>query len=66
MARRTKERKLDMGEKEKFEGYCVKCKAKREIADGESGRTSNGMLIVKGRCPECGTTVCRILGKAKS
>lgn len=55
-----------MGEKEKFEGYCVKCKAKREIADGESGRTSNGMLIVKGRCPECGTTVCRILGKAKS
>lgn len=55
-----------MGGKEKFEGYCVKCKAKREVPAGEPERTSNGMLMVKGRCPECGTTVCRILGKAKS
>ena len=32
-----------------IEAYCVKCKAKK---------------ITKGKCPDCGTTICRI-GAAK-
>jgi hypothetical protein len=46
-------------------GYCVKCKDKREIT-GEISATKNGGRIAKGPCPECGTTVCRILGKPKA
>lgn len=45
------------------EGYCVKCKAKREIQNGKEGKTKKGTRILKGKCPTCGTTVCRILGK---
>ena len=50
------------------EGYCVKCKAKREIKEGKEvvmkrkgGKTGRAM---KGTCPECGTTMYRILPKA--
>lgn len=45
------------------EGYCVKCKKKVEIKDGKEGKTSKGTRILKGKCPVCGITVCRILGK---
>ncbi len=41
-----------------IEAYCVKCKAKKE------GVTKNGKPITKGKCPDCGTTICRI-GAAK-
>ena len=43
-----------------MEAYCVKCKAKREMADPVAGVTKNGKPITKGKCPVCGTTVCRI------
>jgi len=46
------------------EGYCVKCKAKREMLNGKEVKTKNGRRMLKGKCPECGTTMCRILGKA--
>ncbi len=46
------------------EGYCVKCKAKREISGGEEVVMKNKMKALKGKCPKCGTTVMRILGKA--
>ncbi|MDD5807419.1 MAG: DUF5679 domain-containing protein [Eggerthellales bacterium] len=42
------------------EGYCVKCKAKKEIVNPVESVTKNGKPIVKGICPDCGTTVCRI------
>jgi hypothetical protein len=45
------------------EGFCVKCKAKREIEDETELLTKNNRRMLKGRCPECGTTVCKILGK---
>lgn len=45
------------------EGYCVKCKAKREIKDPKETKTSKGTTMFKGKCPKCGTTVCRIGGK---
>lgn len=46
-----------------FEGYCVKCKAKAKC-DGEEVTTKNNRKMLKGKCPECNTTVCKILGKA--
>lgn len=45
------------------EVFCVKCKAKREVSDAPVEVTANGRRMAKGKCPECGTTVVRILGK---
>lgn len=47
------------------EGYCVKCKAKVEIKDGKIADNARGVSMMKGKCPKCSTTVCRILGKKK-
>jgi len=46
------------------EGYCVKCKAKREMTNAKEVKTKNGRRMLKGKCPTCGTTMCKILGKA--
>lgn len=46
------------------EGYCVKCKAKKQMKDSKEVVNKRGMKMAKGKCPTCGTTVCRILGKA--
>lgn len=43
-----------------MEGYCMKCKAKREIQDPKQVTTKNGRPMTKGTCPECGTTICKI------
>ena len=45
------------------EAYCVKCKEKVQMKGGEESKTSKGVRMMKGKCPKCGTTVCRILGK---
>jgi Zn finger protein HypA/HybF involved in hydrogenase expression len=44
------------------EGYCVKCKAKREIANGVEETMKNGRKAIKGKCPTCGTVMFKILG----
>ena len=46
------------------EGYCVKCKAKKEIANGVEETMKNGRRAIKGKCPTCGTVMFKILGKA--
>ena len=46
-------------------GRCMKCRAQREITGGKETVTKNNMRMLKGKCPKCGTTVCKILGKAK-
>jgi len=46
-----------------MEGYCVKCKDKREIKDGNEVTMKNGRKAMKGKCPTCGTGMFRILGK---
>lgn len=48
------------------EGYCVKCKKKVEIKDGIENVNTKNMKMLKGKCPNCNTTVCRILGKAQT
>ncbi|MDA9912959.1 DUF5679 domain-containing protein [Candidatus Nanopelagicales bacterium] len=54
-----------MAEEYSGEAYCVKCKAKRDFT-GEVSVNAKGTRMAKGKCPECNTTVTRILGKAKS
>ncbi|MBW4720582.1 DUF5679 domain-containing protein [Saccharothrix obliqua] len=48
---------------ETYNGYCVKCREKRDFT-GEV-QESNNRRMAKGKCPVCGTTVTRILGKAQ-
>ena len=44
-------------------GYCVKCKKSKEIKDGQKVTMKNGRSALKGKCPDCGTGMYRILGK---
>mgnify|MGYP000042642389 CR=1 FL=1 len=47
-----------------IEAYCVKCKAKKIMKEHVEGVTESGKPITKGKCTECGTTICGI-GAAK-
>jgi len=44
------------------EGYCVKCKARKEIVDAVEETMKNGRRAIKGKCPDCGTVMFKILG----
>jgi Zn finger protein HypA/HybF involved in hydrogenase expression len=44
------------------EGYCVKCKAKKEIIDAVEETMKNGRKAIKGKCPTCSTVMFKILG----
>jgi hypothetical protein len=46
-----------------YEGYCVKCKEKRQF-EGEVKVSDSGRRMAQGTCPVCGTKMNRILGKA--
>lgn len=46
-----------------YQGYCVKCKDKRDVTGDVTVSAKNGSKIAKGQCPVCRTVVCRILGK---
>lgn len=48
-----------------FEGYCVKCRAKKVIKDGVVTETSKGRPMVQGVCPDCHTKVTRFLPTKK-
>ena len=48
------------------QGMCMKCRKMVEITDGAETVTKNGMRMLKGKHTECGTTVCKILGKAEA
>jgi endogenous inhibitor of DNA gyrase (YacG/DUF329 family) len=43
-------------------GYCVKCKETVEITNVSEGKLQR-YIYHKRKCPKCGTTVCRIIGK---
>lgn len=45
-------------------GYCMKDKKTVEISDPEETVMKNNMKAVKGTCPDCGTKIFRITGKA--
>jgi ribosomal protein S27E len=44
------------------EGYCVKCKAKKEIVEAVEETMKNGRKAIKGKCPTCGVVMFKILG----
>lgn len=43
-----------------MQAYCVKCKAKREMKDATKVTLKNGRNAMKGKCPECGTSMFTI------
>ena len=45
------------------DGYCVKCKTKREMKDSKEVTMKNGRKAVKGKCSKCDTGMYKILGK---
>jgi len=51
-----------------MEGYCVKCKAKREMSDAKEvsmkGKGGVARRAMTGKCPKCSTKMFRIMGKA--
>ena len=51
------------------QGYCVKCKAKREMNNAKEitmkGKGGTKRAAMTGVCEKCGTKMFRILGKAK-
>lgn len=48
-----------------LQAYCVKCKAKTDIANQEEVTMKNGRSALRGNCPKCKTKVFRITGNAK-
>ena len=46
------------------EGYCVKCRAKRQF-EGVEVELANGRRAAQGTCPVCGTKMNRMLGAKK-
>ena len=41
--------------------YCVKCRRKVTPDNAKKVRTKNGRMMLKGKCPICGTTVVRFV-----
>lgn len=50
------------------QGYCVKCKAKKEMSEAKEvemkGKGGVKRKALTGKCPSCGTKMFKILGKA--
>ncbi len=44
------------------QGYCMKCRTKREMKNPEKVTLKNGRPATKGTCPNCGTKIFRIGG----
>jgi RNase P subunit RPR2 len=42
------------------EGYCVKCKAKKDIKEPQDITMKNGRPATQGTCPDCGTKIFKI------
>ena len=47
------------------EGYCVKCKSKRDMKDAKEVEMANGRKAMKGTCSVCNTGMFKILGNKK-
>ncbi len=44
------------------QGYCMKCRTKREMKNPEKVTLKNGRPATRGTCPNCGTKMSRIGG----
>ncbi|MEI6512177.1 MAG: DUF5679 domain-containing protein [bacterium] len=43
-----------------MEGYCLKCRTKREITNPTTTTLKNGKAAVTGTCPTCGKRIFKI------
>ncbi len=48
-----------------MEGYCVKCRAKRQMENTQEVTMKNGKKAMKGKCATCGTGMFKIMPKKK-
>jgi hypothetical protein len=46
-----------------MQGYCLKCREKREMQDPQEVTLKNGRPAMQGTCPVCGTKITVIGGK---
>ena len=46
-------------------GFCLKCKAKREMRNTERVTLKSNRLADRGTCTTCGTTMFHLVGSAK-
>jgi hypothetical protein len=59
-------RSVRKGEGVLASGYCVKCKATREIKDAKQITMKNGRPATQGICPVCGTKIFKIGAPGKA
>ena len=45
------------------EGRCMKCKKSKEMKNPVIVQTARGGYMAKGKCPDCGTTLCAMMSK---
>ncbi len=45
------------------QGYCVKCKAKREMKNPVIVKTSRGGFMAQGTCSHCGTKMSAMMSE---
>ena len=45
------------------QGYCVKCKTKREMKDPQIKQTARGGYMAQGSCSVCGTKMSAMMSK---
>jgi len=43
-----------------MQGYCMKCRKKREMSNSKAVKMKNGRPATKGVCSKCGTKMYRI------
>jgi len=44
------------------EAYCVKCKKKgQKMKEAVMTQTARGGFMAKGKCPDCGTSMCAMM-----
>ena len=43
-----------------MQGYCMKCRAKKEMKDAKAITMKNGRPATQGVCPVCGTKMFKI------
>jgi len=43
-----------------MEGYCLKCRATREMLEPQNETLRNGRMATKGICPICRTIISRL------
>lgn len=49
-----------------IQGRCMKCQEQKDMKSPAINQTKKGGFMAKGSCPDCGTTLCKIMSKDKA